>query len=75
MQGLAAQVFKRHRTLPKRTVADEVRRIVDLGVQVVSEEAARAEYGVIIDKTNWSIDVPATDRTCATLRARSTVTT
>lgn len=40
---------------------------------IVSEEAARGEYGVVIDRTSWSIDVPATDRLRATLRAKSAV--
>jgi N-methylhydantoinase B len=51
---------------------DPARVLHDVRNEYVSPEAARGEYGVVIDIRNWTVDIPATERLRTDLRqARS----
>jgi N-methylhydantoinase B len=51
---------------------DPARVLHDVRNEYVSPEAARGEYGVVIDIRNWAVDIPATERLRTDLRqARS----
>ena len=44
--------------------------LVDVRNELVSPEAAQADYGVVVDTANWSVDRTATEAQRAGLRAR-----
>jgi N-methylhydantoinase B len=44
--------------------------LVDVRNELVSPEAAQADYGVVVDTANWTIDRTATEARRAALRAR-----
>jgi N-methylhydantoinase B len=47
---------------------DPARVLHDVRNEYVSPEAARGEYGVVIDSRNWTVDIPATERLRADLQ-------
>jgi N-methylhydantoinase B len=49
---------------------DPVRVLRDVRNEFVSVEAARDDYGVVIDVAAWTVDEPATARRRAELRAK-----